>query len=102
MRSIFRFQCLYRVYKYIFLEFGLDVEKMILAGQQYVGEHDFRNFCKLDADKVRHFRYESCNSSCDGVHLSFRRKILWVKFRRVDPTTWEVEIAGLSFLWHQV
>ncbi|XP_055388343.1 uncharacterized protein LOC129616795 [Condylostylus longicornis] len=61
---------------------------MISASHLFVGEHDFRNFCKLDADRVRHFR----------------RKILWINFEQVSssPSIWEIEIAGLSFLWHQI
>lgn len=82
-----RFQCLYRVYKYFFVGFGLDVDVMRTASQQFVGNHDFRNFCKIDAARVRHFR----------------RTILWVKIRPVmGSAVWEIEIAGLSFLWHQI
>jgi tRNA pseudouridine38/39 synthase len=42
-----RFSCLYRVYKYFFPIGTMDVELMREAAGKLVGEHDFRNFCKV-------------------------------------------------------
>ena len=43
-----RFDCTTRIYKYFFVKNNLDIEKMKIAAQKFLGEHDFRNFCKLD------------------------------------------------------
>lgn len=80
-----RFHCLYRIYKYYMLAEGLDVELMRDASKQFFGTHDFRNFCKMDVDTVRHFR----------------RRIINISIRAIGKLL-EIEIIGLSFLWHQV
>ncbi|KAI8480908.1 tRNA pseudouridine synthase 3 [Branchiostoma belcheri] len=43
-----RFSCQQRTYKYFFPKGNLDIQRMHLAAQKLVGEHDFRNFCKMD------------------------------------------------------
>ncbi|CDJ26272.1 unnamed protein product [Triticum aestivum] len=47
-----RFSCLGREYKYLFWKGGLDVSKMQKAALKFIGEHDLRNFCKMDAANV--------------------------------------------------
>ncbi|KAK3004594.1 hypothetical protein RJ639_019089 [Escallonia herrerae] len=47
-----RFSCLSREYKYFFWKENLNVSAMETAGRTFVGEHDFRNFCKMDAANV--------------------------------------------------
>jgi tRNA pseudouridine38/39 synthase len=35
--------------KYLLLDRGdLDVDLMLIAAQKLVGEHDYRNFCRMD------------------------------------------------------
>ena len=52
-----RFSARGREYKYYILQHGeLDIEAMQQAAAQFVGEHDFRNFCKVDAQHVSNFR----------------------------------------------
>ncbi|PSS30870.1 hypothetical protein PHLCEN_2v2597 [Hermanssonia centrifuga] len=46
-----RFACQYRHYKYFFTSRGLDIEAMRNGAKRLVGEHDFRNLCKLDPGK---------------------------------------------------
>ena len=43
-----RFDCISRTYKYFFPRGNLDLEKLNEAGQHLLGEHDYRNFCKMD------------------------------------------------------
>jgi tRNA pseudouridine38/39 synthase len=47
-----RFCCLYRCYKYYFPGHDLDISSMRTACRKFVGEHDFRNFCKPDSSKI--------------------------------------------------
>ncbi|XP_019073406.1 uncharacterized protein LOC100244254 isoform X3 [Vitis vinifera] len=51
-----RFSCLSREYKYFFWRGNLNILAMESAGKKFVGEHDFRNFCKMDAVNVHNYR----------------------------------------------
>ncbi len=42
-----RFSCLSRVYRYFFCGYNLAIDKMKEAASYLVGEHDYRNFCKV-------------------------------------------------------
>lgn len=81
-----RFNCLYRIYKYTFVrhpQYKMDL--MREAASHLIGEHDFRNFCKIDLLQVRHFR----------------RKVMDV---RVDErgSVAILTVIGNAFLWHQI
>jgi len=43
-----RFNCVNRTYKYFFPRGDLSLELINEGGSYLVGEHDFRNFCKMD------------------------------------------------------
>ncbi|KAI3431913.1 tRNA pseudouridine synthase [Psidium guajava] len=61
------------------------------AGQKFVGDHDFRNFCKMDAFNVHNYRRHITSfelSSCDK--------------RLESKELWYFKIKGSAFLWHQV
>eukprot|EP00048_Salpingoeca_helianthica_P000379 m.41177 g.41177 ORF g.41177 m.41177 type:complete len:424 (+) comp10458_c0_seq1:43-1314(+) len=89
-----RFSCLYRTYKYYFPRGTMDIERMAAAAQHFVGEHDFRNFCKADiANNI----------------TNFTRRILYFTVEPVagsaagDPfALCELTVSGFAFLWHQV
>jgi tRNA pseudouridine38/39 synthase len=36
----------------------LDIQAMRVAAGKFKGDHDFRNFCKMDADNVHNYRRE--------------------------------------------
>jgi len=91
-----RFSCRYRHYKYFFAPISpkgttLDLDKMRTAALSFLGEHDFRNFCKLDAQKQI---------------TNFKRRIDRADISPVDPTLpdglWVFNLVGTAFLWHQV
>ncbi|XP_046850164.1 tRNA pseudouridine(38/39) synthase-like [Xenia sp. Carnegie-2017] len=88
-----RFSCMHRMYKYYFPRGNLDLKRMNEAGQKFVGEHDFRNFCKMDIG---------------NNILSFKRNILSVEIEQLtefghsEYETCTVTIKGMAFLWHQV
>ncbi|XP_028394094.1 tRNA pseudouridine(38/39) synthase-like [Dendronephthya gigantea] len=88
-----RFSCVYRMYKYYFPAGDFDIELMNKAGKRFIGEHDFRNFCKMDvANNV----------------TSFRRNILSVDVQRMNNCSQSeydmcvVTVKGMAFLWHQI
>jgi tRNA pseudouridine38/39 synthase len=61
------------------------------AAQKFVGEHDFRNFCKMDVN---------------GGITNFRRRILSFQIDCLgDDSPYQMcvmTITGQAFLWHQV
>ncbi|KAF9603976.1 hypothetical protein IFM89_039330 [Coptis chinensis] len=86
-----RFSCLSREYKYLFWRGNLDLLAMEVAGKKFVGQHDFRNFCKMDAANVHNYRrhvtsfeISSCSSRSEGDELL------------------AMTIKGSAFLWHQI
>jgi tRNA pseudouridine38/39 synthase len=82
-----RFSCISRHYKYIFHGADLDIEAMNIAAGYYEGEHDFRNFCKLDGSKQI---------------TNFKRTILKSQILEIEPGFYCFDLEGSAFLWHQV
>ncbi|EFJ22557.1 hypothetical protein SELMODRAFT_105100, partial [Selaginella moellendorffii] len=81
-----RFSCLYREYKYFFIDDGLNIDAMKQASQRLLGEHDFRNFCKMDADNIH----------------NYTRQILAFDILPIEECLWVMHVRGNAFLWHQV
>uniref|UniRef100_A0A914WWN8 Pseudouridine synthase I TruA alpha/beta domain-containing protein n=1 Tax=Plectus sambesii TaxID=2011161 RepID=A0A914WWN8_9BILA len=95
-----RFNCTQRVYKYFFARGQLNVDAMIAGSRLLIGEHDFRNFCRIDKNKAR-------------LETSYVRTIVNVT---LEPSKWscdtasgssaydmlELTVVGSSFLWHQI
>ena len=87
-----RFDCTSRTYKYFFPRGDLNLFKMNEAGQTLIGEHDFRNFCKMD---VAH-----------GV-VNYHRRITSVEAKTIsnEKSPFDMcvlRITGKAFLWHQI
>lgn len=64
------------------------------SSKKYIGEHDFRHFCKIDIVNVSNF-----------VRTILRTDIIKFRDGRDDDISTEVyyfEIEGQAFLWHQV
>lgn len=92
-----RFGCTYRHYKYPFHlsdTLPLDLARMRQGAESLVGEHDFRNFCKLDGSKQI---------------LNHSRRVVKAYIDEEEVET-EAGLKGLvvfnligtAFLWHQV
>lgn len=94
-----RFNCRSRHYKYFFESLHppaapLDISRMQEAASRFVGEHDFRNFCKLDGAK-------QIQSHC--------RRVKSVSISQTNHPTpqgeqplYVLDLVGSAFLWHQV
>ncbi|XP_077998522.1 tRNA pseudouridine(38/39) synthase-like [Glandiceps talaboti] len=87
-----RFSASSRTYKYFFPKADLDIEVMKMAAQKLVGQHDFRNFCKMDV--------------ANGV-VNFVRKIYVADIEPIDERNdgfqmYAFTIKGMAFLYHQV
>lgn len=92
-----RFGCLYRTYKYFFVRGNLDVEAMRKASQYFIGYHDYRNFCKMNAESVKNFRRKVLN-------VSIQRSGMFHQSTQDDEShaIYEIVVCGYSFLWHQI
>lgn len=86
-----RFSCLHREYKYIFINDGLDIDAMKVACRAFEGEHNFSNFCKMDAVNVHN--YERTITSFEILPLNE----MWG-----GRQVWVMRVKGTAFLWHQV
>nr|CAB3495766.1 unnamed protein product [Digitaria exilis] len=86
-----RFTCLGREYKYLFWKGDLDILEMQKAASKFVGEHDFRNFCKMDAANVSNYRRRITEFTISGCGKRFNNDELY-----------SMTIKGTAFLWHQV
>lgn len=84
-----RFNCRRRHYKYFFSPEGLDLSLMRDGAQRLVGEHDFRNLCKLDPAKQI---------------TNFNRRILSAEINSVpgERDLYVLDLVGTAFLYHQV
>nr|CAH0104037.1 unnamed protein product [Daphnia galeata] len=88
-----RFDCRQRTYHYYFPKANLNLEKMKIASQFLIGEHDFRNLCKMDVG--------------NGV-IKFDRRITDVQIEVIDDDKTDsysmirLKLIGQAFLWHQV
>ncbi|CAL1363282.1 unnamed protein product [Linum trigynum] len=86
-----RFSCLGRGYKYLFWSGTLDLQAMETAGKKFVGEHDYRNFCKMDAANVHNYVRRIDSFEISPSDLRFQGNQLFA-----------IKIKGSAFLWHQV
>nr|XP_033321543.1 tRNA pseudouridine(38/39) synthase [Megalopta genalis] len=90
-----RFDCKFRTYKYFFPRGSLNIEAMDQAVKYTIGEHDFRNICKMDV--------------ANGV-TNYKRTVLDAKvlLHRADCRNipaydmCEMNIKSHAFLWHQI
>lgn len=89
-----RFDCKRRRYTYYFPRMDLDLEQMNNACQWLIGEHDFRNLCKMDiANNVVNYKravFKASVAVCSGNDPSDRYAMCCFK------------IEASAFLWHQI
>ncbi|KAG6334392.1 hypothetical protein ID866_4694 [Astraeus odoratus] len=100
-----RFNCQYRHYKYFFTSHDLDVSLMQQAADYLVGEHDFRNLCKLDpAKQITDFHRRILSARINAVTPSPSR--LYPSDPRLstrdDDKLYVLDLVGSAFLYHQV
>lgn len=99
-----RFNCRRRHYKYFFNSLPLpspplDLDRLRDAASRLVGEHDFRNFCKLDGSK----QIERYGRRVDRAEVSVLRKGDKIRDGTVHlGDLYVLDLTGSAFLWHQV
>ncbi|XP_023334180.1 tRNA pseudouridine(38/39) synthase [Eurytemora carolleeae] len=91
-----RFDCQSRTYKYFFPRGLLDLQRMEDGGQNLVGSHDFRNFCKMDVNNG----VVSYTRRVDALSVSCVLKEDKDKDSPYDMCV--LTIVGKAYLWHQI
>jgi tRNA pseudouridine38/39 synthase len=82
-----RFSATTRTYRYFFAKRPLmDLEPIKQGLQRFVGRHDFRNFCKMDVEKI----------------YNFERLIHHAQVVQTSNDICYLQIHGQAFLWHQI
>ena len=92
-----RFSAGSRTYKYFFPRGRLDIDAMRAAASRLVGEHDLRNFCKIDPSVTNFVRrvLSIDVGPCEGL--------LGGGLPAESPqSVWAFTIKGTAFLYHQV
>ncbi|KAF8326398.1 pseudouridine synthase [Cantharellus anzutake] len=103
-----RFSCKYRHYKYIFTAGSNpcnDIPLMQHAASKFLGEHDFRNFCKLDPTKqITNYKRTMLHSTIEQFrHYSDRDNPReWGNTLLAPPGVYVFNLVGTAFLYHQV
>lgn len=92
-----RFSATQRTYRYFFVKGTLDIGLMGEAAKLLIGDHDFRNFCKIDIANVSNFRREVLDANILPVTNS-----LGFVDEDDDSAVYMLQITGVAFLWHQV
>ncbi|TPX35981.1 hypothetical protein SmJEL517_g01831 [Synchytrium microbalum] len=98
-----RYNCLARAYRYYFTPSpNLDIAAMKTACQDFLGVHDYTNFCKVDPSRhVSHIRY------IDHVGIYSVDEIDALASAKNSSSNSDTKplifyVKGRAFLWHQV
>ena len=96
---------MYREYKYFFVKGKMDVDLIRQSCKQYIGLHDFRNFCKKDESAKFGLQAEDP----EDAEQNFMRRIYGFRIVNMSENKYNPEqnvcmaiIKGSAFLWHQV
>ena len=96
-----RFSCRARHYKYFFSARNLDVDMMRDAAARLVGEHDFRNLCKLDpAKQLTSFRRRILRADISPLDNDDGGSTSTSRSRRRSMHVFD--LVGTAFLYNQV
>ena len=96
-----RFSCVSRTYRYFFSTVGRDLRRMQEAADLLLGEHDFRNFCKMDVVNVSNF-VRTVYSATIFDAATEQPVAAQAGAATVPPAAAYVEIRGNAFLYHQI
>lgn len=99
-----RFSATTRTYRYFFTDTSMNLDKMRVALKLLEGEHDFRNFCKMDVEHVYNFvrkiHYARVHVEC-VTNTTIEESEGKIDSDRGSRVCY-FEIHGQAFLWHQI
>ncbi|CAE6508326.1 unnamed protein product [Rhizoctonia solani] len=82
---------------------GLDITAMREAATRLIGEHDFRNFCKLDPSKqIENFNRRVLGAWIERVGDDHGEGELGSEATESNEDLYVFNLKGTAFLWHQV
>jgi tRNA pseudouridine38/39 synthase len=105
-----RFSAMTRTYRYFFTWRPIyNMNRINTALQLLVGHHDYRNFCKMDIEKVYNFQRKiiSCKLIIDNKEFinTIKENTTSTSTEAAEPSiqsTCYIQIEGQAFLWHQI
>jgi tRNA pseudouridine38/39 synthase len=97
-----RFSPLSRVYRYYFPIRQMNIDKMREAAKSFLGEHDFRNFCKMNVVAVSNYKRKIFKFDVLRVSDIDESNTASEKSKPKETDMYMFEIEGTAFLWHQV
>jgi len=102
-----RFDCRWRLYRYFLRsQTPLDVAAMRAAAANFVGDHDFRNFCRADlinvASFVRTIFEVDIEDRVPGITSPQAAAPVQAAAAATDGQMLCIRVRGTGFLWHQV
>eukprot|EP00948_MAST-09A_sp_MAST-9A-sp1_P003693 g3693.t1 len=118
-----RFGASHRIYRYFFIKRDLCIASMQKAASFLIGQHDFRNFCKMDVINCSNFIRRISKIEIKRAPYAFYQKTVIEDEETLSQNfsssssenapseqeeecarrqVWMFEIHGTAFLWHQI
>ena len=97
-----RFSATTRLYRYFFIRGNMDLVRMKEALDRIKGIHDFRNFCKMDVEKVYNFERKIHKATLVEYNNNDKSATRTTVTTANSHGLCHVEILGQAFLWHQI
>lgn len=91
-----RFSAGSRTYRYFFCKRRMNIDAIQDGLKLLVGKHDFRNFCKMDVEKV--YNFERLIHSADLIQVQASGQ----STSSGEKDIYYLRIVGQAFLWHQI
>ncbi|KAF7684218.1 tRNA pseudouridine(38/39) synthase [Astathelohania contejeani] len=91
-----RFSCIYRGYKYYFINDGLDLSRMENECKKLLLLKNFKSLCKKSEAR----RYRRNNWEWDDNY--YNKGVMNVRLSHVSDSLWALEVESKSFLHHMV
>jgi tRNA pseudouridine38/39 synthase len=95
-----RFSASTRTYRYFFCQRQMDLSRIREGLHLLVGKHDFRNFCKMDVEKV--YNFERVIHTATVVEVSGGGPTNNRDNNNNTDGVCYLQIVGQAFLWHQI
>ena len=95
-----RFDANWREYRYFFMKKNLNLDKMQEACQKLIGEHDFRNFCKMNLLATTNHIRSILEVGQHKADLNVNNSSSFEYNGYFDMNY--IRIRGTAFQWHQI
>jgi tRNA pseudouridine38/39 synthase len=97
-----RINCDYREYRYFFFKKNYNVDQMLEGARKLLGEHDFRNFCKLNLIATTNHVRTILDVDVQKADFQYIQESNRIPGMNDYFQLWYVKIRGTAFLWHMI